>query len=174
MSGLGAGFAPHTGPVHRYIGASAACWDLYCQVQAGVEPDVARLASSTPPERQHATTTMRQDLGPLLVDAYAAQHHGVPSPQAIQSVAIHLVTLHGVIALGVGVEQALWIRQRGLRRRGVFEWLTPPAQTAFTLRHLFSAPGISPSDYVASVHAAWHEAHGARIEEWFRRFVLVD
>ena len=68
----------------------------------------------------------------LLVDAYAAQHPGTPSDQAIQSVAVHLITLCGVLERGVPLSDALWLRQRA--RRGSLEargrrssWLTPPA-----------------------------------------------
>ncbi len=47
---------------------------------------------------------------PLLTDAYAAQHPGVPSPQAIRSVAVHLLTLYGVLVRGVPPKNALQIR----------------------------------------------------------------
>ena len=51
----------------------------------------------------------------LLADAYAAQHPGVPGPQAIQSVAIHLLVLEGVFNRGVAPENAQWVRRRALR-----------------------------------------------------------
>jgi hypothetical protein len=45
----------------------------------------------------------------LLGDAYAAQHPGTPSPQAIQSVAVHLLALYAVLEKGVASEMALWV-----------------------------------------------------------------
>jgi hypothetical protein len=71
-------------PTHRYIGASASCWQLFSYLLNAGEPPVA-------PGR----------LNPLLVDAYCVQHHGTPSPQAINSVAVHALALHGVLAAGV-------------------------------------------------------------------------
>jgi hypothetical protein len=73
----GAG-APSDGPTHRYISASPACWAICTTFGAG-EPPVA-------------PSPLRE----LLVDAYAP-HPGVPSDQAIQSVAVHLITLYGVL-----------------------------------------------------------------------------
>lgn len=37
----------------------------------------------------------------LTVDAYAAQHPGQPSPQSIQSVAVHLVSLWHILEEGL-------------------------------------------------------------------------
>jgi hypothetical protein len=115
----------------------------------------------------------------LMVDAYAAQHHGVPSPQAIQSVAVHLLVLHGTLGLGVESQRALWIRQRALRQRSVFHWLEPPAiARALTIRHLFPGTGVSrvclPAEYVVSVYAAWSSMHGAQLDAWYREYVHAD
>ncbi|HLF87607.1 MAG TPA: DUF5946 family protein [Anaerolineales bacterium] len=68
------------GPTHRYIGASPACWGIYTALTGGGEPPMAPAPSNT-----------------LIVDAYAAQHPGTPSPQSIQSVAVHLIALYGVL-----------------------------------------------------------------------------
>jgi hypothetical protein len=32
----------------------------------------------------------------MFADAYGVQHHGDDSPQAIQSVAVHLLSIHGI------------------------------------------------------------------------------
>ena len=68
---------------------------------------------------------------PLLTDAYAAQHPGAPGDQSIQSVAVHLLTLHGVLVCGVSPANALWVRRRAVRERlkakhDKFRWLEPP------------------------------------------------
>ncbi|MBI5565051.1 MAG: hypothetical protein HY870_09155, partial [Chloroflexi bacterium] len=85
------------GPVHRYLGASASCWAMYAALGAG-EPPIA-------PGPFNA----------LLVDAYTTQHPGVSSNQAIQSVAVHLLTLYGILERGVSIERAIWLRTRPLR-----------------------------------------------------------
>lgn len=102
--GCGAALPPFDGPTHRYIGASAACWDLFSRLLHGGEPPLAPAP-----------------LNALLLDAYAVQHAGTPSPQAIQSVAVHALTLFGVLERGVAPDQALWLRQRILRPKSVSE-----------------------------------------------------
>ena len=111
--GCGAMLPSSDGPTHRYIGASPACWAIYTALGVG-EPPVA-------------PSPLRE----LLVDAYAAQHPGIPSDQAIQSVAVHLITLYGVEVHGHAPADAMALRTRPLReqtssKRGRFHWLTPP------------------------------------------------
>ncbi|MGE3342751.1 MAG: DUF5946 family protein [Vicinamibacterales bacterium] len=112
----------------------------------------------------------------MMIDAYAAQHGGSPSPRSIQSVAVHLLALHGVFARGLSPASALWVRRRALRTRGVFAWLDPPpVASALTIRHLFGSGerpgGCTPNDYVWSVYAAWAAVHADCLEQWYRRFV---
>lgn len=163
---------PHDGPVHPYIGASAACWALHSAVLAGSEPPEDLLASSTAAPVQVADVTAPPGVEALLLDAYAAQHHGVPSPQAIQSVAVHLLVLHGVLARGAAPGAALWIRRQAVRRKGVFSWLTPPpADTSYSLRHCFPGPGIDRpraiATYVGSVYASWRARHHRQLDLWY-------
>lgn len=178
--GCGALFLRREGPTHHYIGASAGCWALYTQTLAGnAIPAEVATSRVPPPTTQPVTVTLdvRPELRVLLVDAYAAQHHGTPSPQATQSVAVHLLALYGVCRRRMSVEQALWIRRRAVRRRGVFRWLEPPPSgVAFTLRHLFPGGGVerplSESTYVISVLESWERAHGDNLGDWYDRFVL--
>jgi len=106
------------------------------------------------------------------------QHHGEESPQAIQSVAIHLLTLHGAITRKT---DGMWIKQRALRTRGVFHKLKPPALgCALTIRHLFPIEGtdaavtrvVTRSDYAYSVYDAWIAVHRTTVESWYERYVL--
>lgn len=182
--GCGAYFAPSDGPVHEYIGASAGCWAIYAPLAAGGQPDPAALGSSrvdtvaavVPPPFP------REGAGPLealLVDAYAAQHPGEPSPQAIQSVAVHLLVLHAVFMRGVAGDSALWVRRRALRTRGVFHWLDPDGRApALTLRHLFPGGGVVtpvPSvAYARSVYASWAAAHEGTLAGWYEDYVLGE
>jgi hypothetical protein len=157
--------APSDGPTHRYLGASAACWALFSALQSGGEPPLAPALANA-----------------LLVDAYAAQHPGTPSPQAIQSVAVHLITLHGVFARGVGIERALWVRREALHerrgaRQGRFTWLEPPDFTgSLTIATLVQAPTPAArtalvTAYVEGVYRLWFAAHGATLDGWYATFV---
>ncbi len=179
--GCGVRFHVHAGPTHRYIGASAACWALYSALLAGQPPLEELLSDSVVDSRTIGVSAHAAPAGveALLIDAYAAQHHGEPSPQAIQSVAVHLLVLHGVFRVGVAPTQALWLRRRALRQRGVFHWLTPPPPgTALSLRHLFPGGGVaavySVAEYVASVHAAWEAAHGEQLATWYSAYIVSD
>jgi hypothetical protein len=154
---------------------------LYTAIAAGQTPDADLVAHSRVPAHgaplpaSHAPP----ELAALLVDAYAVQHHGVPtSPQAVQSVAVHLLSLHGVIGLGQRVDRALWIRRRALRERGIFHWLTPPTEPALTIRHLIAGGGVTTprtmADFVVSVYEVWRAVHGATIAQWYGRAVAAD
>ena len=63
------------GPIHRYFGASPACWAAYGQVL----------------EREYADPAFFKNHR-MTVDAYALQHPGDRSPQAVQSVNIDLIS----------------------------------------------------------------------------------
>ena len=177
--GCGVSFPPYEGATHRYIGANAACWAIYTAINVGAEPDAALIAGSVVPASPTTGTAVDRLAAMLFVDAYAAQHHGTASPQAMQSVAVHLLALHGIFRRDKSPTDALWIRNRALRQRGVFTWLTPPpAGTSLTLRHLYPGGGVkqpcSQADYVRSVYEAWDASHAGRLAEWYDRFVVPD
>src|SRR5262245_53935422 len=96
--GCGVNLPPSNGQTHRYIGASPACWAIFANLLNAGQPPLAPAP-----------------LNAVLGDAYAAQHPGTPGEQALQSVAVHLLTLYGVLNRGVTPDNALWIRQRALR-----------------------------------------------------------
>lgn len=176
--GCAASYPRYDGATHPYIGASAACWALHSAVLSGAEPPPELLSASDVAAVHVRTGAPAPHAGTLLLDAYAAQHHGSPSPQAIQSVAVHLLVLHGVLARGVSADAALWIRRRAVRRKGVFEWLTPPDQErAYSLRHCFpnkemDAP-CSLANYVCSVHEAWQARHAGQLDRWYDAYVAT-
>lgn len=174
--GCAASFPRVDGATHPYIGASAACWALYAALLAGAEPPAELLVASTVASVRVPTVTALPHARALLLDAYAAQHHGTPTPQAIQSVAVHLLVLHGVLARGVAVDAALWIRRQAVRNKGVFTWLTPPdVDRAYALRHCVPGPGIetpcSLEAYVTSVYEAWQTLHVRQLDRWYDEFV---
>jgi hypothetical protein len=118
-----------------------------------------------------------RQLDGLLGDAYGVQHHGGDSPQAIQSVAVHLLNIHAIVQ-GRST-RAGWAIQRALRTRGVFHKLQPPPLgSAMTIRHLFPGGGvavpITRSQYVASVYETWMALHRAVVEQWYEQHVARE
>lgn len=72
----------------------------------------------------------------LTVDAYAVQHPGKPSPQSIQSVAVHLISLHAMLELGLEEHRRTAHLIKKCADRGTFTWLDPPPGPAeITLLH---------------------------------------
>jgi hypothetical protein len=179
--GCGVRYPAWSGPTHAYIGASAACWSTYTTMNAGGDPSPPLIAGSTVARAIPASGKENPSIAAnMFVDAYAAQHHGLESRRAIQSVCIHLLVLHGVFKRGKKPADAMWIRVRTLRNRGIaLHWLTPPPLgEALSIRHLFPGGGVdqvaSRADYVASVHDSWNRLHGPQLDEWYERFVLSD
>jgi hypothetical protein len=161
----GALLPPSSGAGHWYVGASAACWELFAALNNAGEPPLAPSA-----------------LNGLLTDAYMVQHPGVPSPQAIQSVAVHLLVLYGVLERGVDPGRALWIRLQALDERhgpkhGRFSWLTPPSFAgSLTVADIVKQP--TPGErtavlqqYVTSIWSLWAARHAATITAWYDRYV---
>jgi hypothetical protein len=107
--GCGLRLPASDGPVHPYIGASAACWELYGQLLARELADPVDSA-----------------VHQLTVDAYAAQHPGRPERRSIQSVGLHLMALCLLLEQGVAPVHLPKLRARMLARRPAFRWLEPP------------------------------------------------
>lgn len=153
------------GQGHRYVGASPSCWACFSALVNAGEPPLA-------PHPHNA----------LLLDAYMVQHPGQPSPPAIQSVAVHLLALYGVLVRGVAPEQVLWIRQRAVRgdapaRHARFAWLTPPDFTGSpTVAGI--AAGVTPQArtestiaYIRTISKLWTQSHQTTIANWYARYV---
>jgi hypothetical protein len=118
-----------------------------------------------------------ESLDSIFGDAYGVQHHGDESPQAIQSVAVHLLNVHGIVS--GRTTRPGWALSRALRTKGVFHKLTPPAPgSALTIRHLFPGGGVavpvSRTQYVLSVYESWMSLHRARVEGWYERYVVRE
>ena len=155
------------GPTHRYIGASGACWDMFAALSNGGEPPLAPGA-----------------LNGLLVDAYAAQHPGVPSAQAIQSVAVHLLALYGVLDKGLSPDLALTIRLKAVSERqkakhGRYHWLIPPDFSgSITVADIAAQPTPAARTellqrYIQEVWLRWAAGHRDTIVAWFDAYVGV-
>ena len=156
------------GPLHRYVGASAACWARFAALSNGGSPPLAPGAMNI-----------------LLTDAYMVQHPGVPSPQSIQSVAVHLLTLYGVLEKGLPAKSALWIRLRAVRDGSVpkhnrFIWLTPPSfANSLTIHDIIQA--LTPTErtavtdqYVRQIWSTWSADYTNTVANWYAQFVLPD
>jgi hypothetical protein len=178
--GCGALFPEHDGPTHRYIGASAGCWALFSWSVANGGTDVTELIEQSRIPDSSVSVPAHND-APLIEslwgDAYGVQHHGGNSPQAVQSVAVHLLDLHGIIS-GKTTRPG-WAIERALRVRGVFQKLSPPTLgSALTFRHLFPGGGVGTpatrSQYVVSVYESWMALHRSILEQWYERYVVPD
>jgi hypothetical protein len=157
------------GSVHRYLGASPSCWAMYSALSGGGEPPIA-------PGPFNA----------LLVDAYTTQHPGVPSNQAIQSVAVHLLTLYGILERGVSIDRAVWLRTRPLRdgsqhKHNRFTWLTPPSfATSLKIADIVVAPtpqarAARVTDYVHDIWSIWWGTeHAPTLVKWYEQYSVPE
>jgi hypothetical protein len=107
--GCGAVVPDIEGPTHRYLGAPAGCWAAFNEIMA------KEFGEYVYPECHRLT-----------VDTYAVQHPGTPSPQTIQSVGGHLVSLHLVLERGLDSKKATRALGRVVDRSAAFVWLEPP------------------------------------------------
>lgn len=136
-------------PVHRYIGASPGCWSIYAEVFGG---------GLLPP--------LPAPFGALIVDAYAAQHPGVPGPSSTQSVWVHLIALQLVLEGGWATSQLIRIRKAVGELFPDLPWLEPPPSLGeITFADLDDASDGPLDDlagrWVEGVWAAWAIHHDA-------------
>lgn len=149
-AGCGGFFPDVEGPTHRYLTSAPGCWAAYGRV-------LAREYEDTEYFRVHRLT----------VDAYAAQHPGSPSPQTIQSIHLHLVSLCLVLEEGVCAAEATRVLARGTRLKSELRWLEPPptrgAVTVAEVARATSAASHASAvrGWAESVWTAWHEHHPA-------------
>lgn len=124
------------GPTHAYIGASAGCWAIFGEVTARAYGDY-----------RHASGHR------FAVDAYAAQHPGVPERRKLGSVAVHLISLHLALEKGASPDRTMKAMQRAANRSTAFVWLDPPSSLGETT--------------VLDVLAAKEpDEHKERVERW--------
>lgn len=152
--GCHARFPAGDGPTHRYLESSPGCWAAYGRVLA----------------REYENAAM-MSVHQLTVDAYAVQHPGAPGPQAIQSVGIHLATLHLFLDEGVPLAHGPTLHKRGAALSQAFRWLPPPAErgevTVADLVDVNSVPDHRETvwSWARSAWAAWEEHHET-VREW--------
>ena len=153
-SGCGGLFPAGSGPTHRYMASSPGCWAAYGETLAREYADPARFAVHR-----------------LTVDAYAAQHPGEPSPQSVQSVAVHLVSLCLVVERSHTPDQATAALRRATQDKARFRWLEPPdGRGTLTAADMHRAESTEEHTtlvraWAADVWAAWSEHH-ATVRAW--------
>ena len=141
------------GAVHRYMESSPACWAKYGELLAREYENPEHMAAHR-----------------LTVDTYAVQHPGRPSPQSVQSVAVHLISLHAVLELGLTQRDATNLTKR-CADAGQFIWLEPlRGSCALNVTHPLKA--TSADEHVVAVRAwasaawqSWARYHG-QIRSW--------
>jgi hypothetical protein len=108
--GCGGLFPEMEGPTHRYMESSPGCWAAYGEVLA----------------REYGDRAAHEQTHRLGVDAYAVQHPGRPSPQSIQSVAVHLIRLCLLLECGLEMNRANEAMLKATESKKQFVWLEPP------------------------------------------------
>jgi hypothetical protein len=153
--GCGAVLPDIEGPTHRYLGSSPACWAAYSEVLA----------------REFADPALFQRVHRLTVDTYAVQHPGSPSPQSIQSVAVHLMSLRTLIEGASSSQWATKVIREAVREKGGFAWLEPPKSMGpLTLVDVWRAKGAAEHERTVRewANAAWTAwaAHHETVRRW--------
>jgi len=142
------------GPTHRYMLSSAGCWAVYGSLLARDYGEYGYPAV-------HRSS----------VDAYAVQHPGKPMPQAIQSVAVHLIGLYYTFERGLPSAQVTRAIGRATQFSGQFVWLEPPVSMGkITVVDAANADGLEAYQRIAGEWAlsAWQAwgAHHDQIRAW--------
>lgn len=155
--GCGALFPDTDGPTHRYMESSPGCWACFGEV-------LAREYSDYRYARVHRLT----------VDAYAVQHPGRPSPQSVQSVALHLMSLCAILEEDVEHRTATAMLKRASAQKDLFHWLEPPSSTGRVT--VLDVRRASDPDEHAAVVREWAESawsawshHHASVRTWLSR-----
>ncbi|MGH9624098.1 MAG: DUF5946 family protein [Bryobacteraceae bacterium] len=155
--GCQANLPPIDGPTHGYMESSPACWAKFGKLLVREYSDYRYMAAHQ-----------------LTVDAYAIQHPGQPSPQSIQSVCVHLVSLYASLERDISFARVPALRKR-CAHSNAFLWLEPPASRgSLTVLHALSAQ--TPGEHMQRVREwaqicwdAW-AAHHSRVVEWFAMY----
>ncbi len=151
--GCGALVPDIEGPTHEYMLSAPGCWSLFNQV-AVLQYEIASF-----------------DLRRLAVDAYAVQHPGTTDRRAVQSVAVHLISLYFVLERGLTPTEATDKMRHALTDKSRFVWLQPPqSMGAITVVDVVNIS--DPADHEAIVkrwaRSAWEawSAHHDQIRKW--------
>jgi hypothetical protein len=151
--GCGAPVPDIDGPTHEYMLSAPGCWALFNEVAV----------------RQYEIASF--DLRRLAVDAYAVQHPGTTDRRAVQSVAVHLISLYFVLERGLTPTKATDKMRQALLDKSRFVWLQPPQSMGeITVVDVVNIKDLQEHAAIVNrwAHAAWEawSAHHARIRQW--------
>lgn len=152
--GCGAWFIAVDGPVHPYMESSPACWQAFGEVLAREYGDPALFATHR-----------------LSVDAYAVQHPGGESRQAIQSVGVHLSRLCLFLEHGLAPEAANAAMLRvGKIKDTIHKLARPPHLGTVTVADVVATKSaeehaITVRKWASSAWGAWSEHHNT-VRRW--------
>lgn len=154
--GCGALVPDVDGSTHEYMLSAPGCWSFFNEVAV----------------QQYEIASF--DLRRLAVDAYAVQHPGTTDRRAIQSVAVHLISLYFVLERGLKPSEATDKMRRALTDKSRFVWLEPPPSMGdITVVDMVNIS--DPTEHKAMVNrwarSAWQawSTHHAQIRQWAGR-----
>ncbi len=140
------------GEVHEYMLSAPGCWEMFNEV-------LAREYSDLRYWRGHQFT----------VDAYACQHVGKKEDsRALNSVNIHLASLHGVFEKGLSQAETPKLRERFsqfYKGKNLLDWLEPPSSFGqLTVFELWNNEDADlhfeiAQNWARSVWKAWEHQH---------------
>ncbi len=151
--GCGALVPDIEGPTHEYMLSAPGCWATFNEVAV----------------QQYEIASF--DLRRMAVDAYAVQHPGTSDRRAVQSVAVHLISLYFVLERGLRPTEATDKMRQALLDKSRFVWLQPP-QSMGEITVVDVVNIIDPVEHEAIVkrwaYSAWEawSAHHAKIRKW--------
>ncbi|NOZ74809.1 MAG: hypothetical protein GXO90_05445 [FCB group bacterium] len=148
-------FPDISGPTHRYMTSSPGCLAAFGRV-------LAKEYSDYQYSRVHRLT----------VDCYAVQHPGVPSPQTIHSVALHLSRLNLILNHRIPLQNANTYMKTLTHHKDQYFWLDPPTRFRSTvadieMAHTPEEHGNLVWEWARDCWKAWEPAHG-QVEAWTR------
>ncbi len=158
--GCGGLFPDGDGPTHRYMESSPGCWAVYGEVLAREYSDPACWATHR-----------------LTVDAYAVQHPGRPSPQAIGSVSMHLMCICATLERGLDPGEAPAALRLVPKEMREVRWLEPPADpievTVLDVHAAASAAGHVEAvrAWATALWTAWSDHH-EQVRSWLDAYAL--
>jgi hypothetical protein len=151
--GCGALVPDSDGPSHEYMLSAPGCWSLFNQVAV----------------QQYEIASF--DLRRLAVDAYAVQHPGTTDRRAVQSVAVHLISLYFVLERGLTPTEATDKMRVALTDKSRFVWLKPPSSMGdITVLDVVNVTNLSEHEAMVKhwARSAWEAwgAHHVQIRKW--------
>lgn len=151
--GCGGEFIPRAGAVHQYMTSSPACWAAFGEVLSTEYSNPKLL----PVHR-------------LSVEAFAVQHPGDGSRQAVHSVGLHLARLYMQLETKLTPAQANEFMLRAGRRKAELPALDPPDTFKLTVAQVAPLSGTSAHEETVRKWAmsAWND--WGHVHDFVRRW----